>query len=326
MTKDLDSKDWKILYHLCTDSRLSHSKIAKLVSLSKNAVTYRIQRLVEKKIISGFFTIVNFGLLKIDTHDILIRLNTTKDQEMIDFLKAHKNVMVIDRLLGEWNFLVEFGCKNQAEFYSFIGMLKSRFSSIIETYEIHTALESYKIEQLPVELVEEKKILPKPEVKETEKIDIDKTDLKLLAELNKNSAENLFKIGEKIDVTYETVSARMKKLKENGIIIKFTAKINLIALGYDVYLILLDLRNLSKGREVVLKNHLNYQKNIRYSFISSTKPTVFIYLAVKKSEELNTFLSIIKEKFSDIIVSQKYLLSTEQLKYDLFPGGFVSHI
>lgn len=326
MTKELDSKDWKILYQLCTDARQSHSKIAKLVNLSKNAVTYRIQRLVDKKIISGFFTIVNFGQLNLETHSILIRLNTTKDQEFIDFLKAHKNVTVVDRLLGEWNFLVEFGCRTQEDFYSFIGEFKGKFSNIIDAYEVHTSFELYKIEQLPVELVEEQKPLlsPKAEAPKKQVVQINKTDSMLLAELNKDSTANLFKIGERVGLTYETVSSKIKKLKDSGVIVKFTAKINLGALGYDVYLILLGMRNLSKEKEDLLKSHIRRQKNIRFSFISASKPTVFVYLAVKKSEELNLFLSSIREKFSDVTVSQKYLLSTDQLKYELFPEGFIS--
>ena len=321
MSKNLDSKDWKILYQLCTDARLSHNKIGKVVSLSKNAVTYRIQRLINRKIISGFFTIVDLGLLKYETHKLLIRLNTTNDKEKIEYLKSNVNVTVVDRLLGEWNLLVEFGCKNPSEFYSFLSDFKSKFSGMIDGYEIHTSLESYKVEQLPVELVEEKPLLKAQ--KKAENTDIDKVDLKLLSELNKNSTTSLFDLGEKLGITYETVSARIKRLKDSGVIIKFTAKINLMALGYDVYLILLELRNISKEREAALKTYINSQKNIRYSFLSASKPIVFIYLAVKKSEELNTFLLSIKNKFSDIIVNQKYLLSTEQLKYDLFPEGFV---
>ena len=320
--KELDTKDWKLLYQLCQDARLSHNKLGKLVGLSKNAVTYRVERLVSKGIIRRFFTIINHDFLGQKFFNVLLRLNATEEQEkeLVAYLISHPNVTVLDAFVGEWNFLVEFGCKDIGIFYSFISDLKSKFSTILDTYEIHFSLFPYKVEQLPVELVEERR-QPKPFIMGS--AEADETDMKLLRELDKNSTATLFELAKSIGITYETVAARIKKLKEKGIILKFTAQISLGALGYDVYLILLDIRNLSQERELALRGHINGQKNIRYAFMSASKPVVFIYLAVKKSGELNTFLLNIKEKFSDVIVNQKYLLSTKQLKYELFPEGLV---
>jgi len=321
--KKLDKKDWKLLYHLCQDARLSHSKLGKLVGLSKNAVTYRIERLKEKGIIKKFFTIVNHDSLGFNFFNILLRLNATKEQEkgLIDYLISHKNVSVVDSLVGEWNFLVEFGCKDIVTFYDFLSELKINFSHILDTYETHFSLFPYKVEQLPVELVEEKQ-QPKPFVK-TKPVEVDETDLKLLLELDKNSTATLFDLAKSLGITYETVSTRIKKLKENGTILKITAQISLAGLGYDVYVLLLDIRNLSQERESVLRGYINGQKNIRYAFLSATRPVLFIYLAVKKSDDLNIFLLNIKEKFADVIVNQKYLLSPENFKYKLFPEGLI---
>ena len=324
MTKELDAKDWKILYQLCQDARLSHNRIAKLVGLSKNAVTYRIERLKKKGVIQGFFTIINYSKLGLSSCNILIRTaQSTKEREkdLKDFLKTDKRISVTDCLLGEWDFLIEFISGNLEELNSFITDIKSKFSDIIDMYEIHSPLESYKVEQLPVELVEEKPVIKPQEFKPA---DFDKTDLQLLSELNKNSIAPLFELGDKLGLTYETVSARIKKLRESGIIKKFTAKVGLHNLGYDVYLILLELRKFSKEREQALKSYLSFQKNIRYSFLSGSRPFLFVYLAVKSSAELNTFLVGIKEKFSDIVINQKYLLSTGLLKYDLFPEAAVN--
>ncbi len=321
--KELDKKDWKLLYHLCQDARLSHSKLAKLVGLSKNAVTYRIERLKEKGIIKKFFTVVNYDTLGYKSFNVLLRLNATKEQEkeIISYLASNQNISVLDSLVGEWNLFVEFGCKNLDVFYDFISELKSKFSPILDTYEIHFTLFPYKVEQLPVELVEEKQ-QPKPFIKGKD-AKVDETDLKLLSELDKNSTATLFELAKSLGITYETVSARIKKLKSSNIILKITAQISLGSLGYDVYLLILDMRNFTQEREAELRGYINGQKNIRYAFLSATKPVLFIYLAVKKSEELNTFLLNTKEKFADVIVNQKYLLSPENLKYSLFPEGLI---
>lgn len=314
----LDLKDWKILEQLCTDARASHNSIAKSVGLSKNAVTYRVDRLVKKGVISGFFTVFSLGPLNVNVYNVFIRLSG-KEQELVGFLKNHPNTRIVDRLVGEWNFLVEF-VSNLDVFYHFLDELKSRFAGVLDVFEVHPEFEAYKLEQLPVELVKER---PPVVFKHMDNVEIDDVDVRLLFELNKNCTATLFELAGKLGVTYETVSARIKKLKEKGVILRFSAKINLGALGYDVYLVRFDLRNLSTERASALRGFVTAQRNVRYAFVSSYAPVLFLYLAVKKADELNSFLVGIKEKFADVIVNQKYLLSSEQLKYDFFPEGLL---
>lgn len=318
----LDLKDWKILEQLCTNARTSHNSIAKAIGVSKNAVSYKVDRLLKRRVIGGFFAIINLESLGYSIYNLFLRLRAgkEKEQELAVFLKSHPNTQVVDRLVGEWNFLVEFACRQASEMNDFVSDVKSRFSDIIDVFEVHPMLEDYKVEQLPVELVTER---PVALFKKQEKVEVDELDLRLLSELNKNCTASLLVLAKTLGITYETVSARIKRLKEKGIIILFTAKINLGALGYDVYLLRLNLRNLSTERAASLRGYINAQRNIRYAFISAHAPVLFIYLAVKKSEELNNFLMGIKEKFSDVIVNQKYWLSPEQLKYEIFPEGLL---
>jgi len=246
---------------------------------------------------------------------VLIRLRGS-DKELADFLKNHPNTTVVDRLVGEWNFLVEF-VSDISTFYAFLAELKTRFSAVLDVFEVHPELEAYRVQQLPGQV--------KPALsKRTEKVELDDADLKLLFELNKDCTASLLELAKRLGVTYETVSSRIKSLRKKGVIVEFTAKINLHALGYDVYLVMLDLRNLSKERESALRFYINDQKNIRYAFMSASKPVVFIYLAVKKSDELGAFLLDIKEKFSDVIVNQKYLFSSMLLKHEFFPEGLLN--
>lgn len=324
MTKNLDIKDWKILNYLCTDARMSHNQIGKLVGLGKDSVTYRVQRLVKKGIITRFFTIIDQNALGITDYSLFARVNASEEQEadFIQYIKSNPNVSIFDRFLGDWDFLIEFGSRNVLDFYSFLSDLKEKFGEIIDGLELHLTLEAYKLEELSVGLDVEKPAV-KPFKKLVQPVKVDKKDLELIQLLDQDSTQTFFELGEKLGITYETVSARIKRLKELGVILKFSAEINLNALGHDVYLIFLELRNLSKEKDASLRNYINSQKNIRYAFMSATKPILFVYLAVKSASELNTFLSKTKKIFSDSIVSQKYLLSTAQLKNELFPEGFM---
>ena len=157
---NLDKKDWKILELLTQDSRTSHSQIAKKVQLSKNAVTYRIIRLQKLGIITGFFTIINHSLFGTTFYEVLLKINATETEkiELINYLKTNNSVMIFDQLSGEWDFVLELGCKNEQNFFKTIIELKNKFSKIINTFETHPILYSYKVEQLPIELIQNKEV------------------------------------------------------------------------------------------------------------------------------------------------------------------------
>ena len=317
MTVILDKKDWKILSCLCENARMSHNQIAKITKTNKNSVTYKIKRLEKKGIITNFSTIINIKPLGSVFYTILIKINTKKAKEFIDYVKRDTHITVIDEFVGRWNFLIEFACKNPHILFDFLSDLKAKFSDIFDTYEVHPIVELYRIEQLPVELVKRKH--SRQSKHEKEGVVLDTTEKKLLDELNKNSTASLIALGEKIGVTYKTISAKIKKLIDEGIITKFAANISLDALGYDVYMIILDFKNLSTKTEQKLKDYVNQQKNIRTAFLSAAKPRVFVYLAVKDSLELQDFLQDLNSEFGSFIIDQEYFLSSKQIKYDLFP-------
>ena len=55
----LDLKDRKILYELDLNARQSDKEIAKKVGISREAVRYRIQKLIDEGYINYFITLLN---------------------------------------------------------------------------------------------------------------------------------------------------------------------------------------------------------------------------------------------------------------------------
>ena len=55
----LDQKDKKLLYELDFHSRDPYSKLSKRVNLSKQGVEYKINNLIKKGVIKGFYPVIN---------------------------------------------------------------------------------------------------------------------------------------------------------------------------------------------------------------------------------------------------------------------------
>ncbi|MBT3406312.1 Lrp/AsnC family transcriptional regulator [Candidatus Woesearchaeota archaeon] len=321
----LDKKDWKILELLCTDARLSHNQIAKRVGLSKNGVTYRVERLKKNNIIVGFFTILDHGPLGHSFYNLFFRTRASEEEEnkFAKFLCSLPNTLTVDRLSGEWNFVTEMGCSNIYEYFKLFGKIMKEFSNIIETYEVHPVYDAYKVEQLPLGNQIEKEyasfIIPDTIIPKN----LDKADRQLLYELDHDSTTSLRVLSEKIGLTSETVAERIKRLKKNGIINKFTAKMNLEPLGYTYYCIRLDLRDIGGEKERALRNYIINHPRILYSFMSAAQPSVFIYATFKRPESLENFQRETKERFSDNMVNFRYSILTANYKYNIFPKSFL---
>ena len=312
--KDLDSKDWKIMAELAYNARISHNQLAKKAKLTKNAVTYRIERLEKRGIITKY-TILTNQLILGHSFYLLLKTNIIEDEEFIHYLQTNPNIVTSEEFSGEWNYIIEYAVKDAMEFTNIIQQLQDQFSGIIDTFEVHMILKPYGIRMLPIK--QSHFLLPsKPAT-------IDKVDIKLLHELSKKSNLKLYEIGEKIGLSYETVSARIKKLKKTGVIERFITMFDLSKLNYYTYLVILSLRNVNPEKEKMLVSMIKNNNQTLYSFMSASKPQLFFFLAVKEQGDLDIFLKKLKTKFSEIIVNQQYLSSTRMYKYDLFPEGLM---
>src|SRR3989344_6493362 len=110
MTENLDLKDKKLLWALSQDARLSRSQLAKQLGLSKNAVTYRIERLQREGIIEKFIAIINIGALRLDTFCLLLKFNEDiyGNPDILTYFKEQPFINWAVVLSGDWDFFVEF--------------------------------------------------------------------------------------------------------------------------------------------------------------------------------------------------------------------------
>lgn len=63
---------------------------------------------------------------------------------------------------------------------------------------------------------------------------MDNIDKKILVELQKSGRESASNIAEKIDVSVPTITERIRKLEESGVIVGFQAVIDSSKIGFDV--------------------------------------------------------------------------------------------
>ncbi len=106
---DLDTKDQKILYQLDLTSRQSLSQIGKAVRLPKNVVAYRINKLVERGIITNFYTIIDafrLGYLSVRLYLTYQYTTPSIEQNIVDHFKNNNLTYWIASTEGQNNLVV----------------------------------------------------------------------------------------------------------------------------------------------------------------------------------------------------------------------------
>lgn len=320
----LDKKDVLLLYELSRDARMSHTQLGKKIKLSKSSVKYRIDRLKEHGVIDQFTAIIDFRSLGVDSAVLLVRFNGQLNEEMKAFFRTNAYVDWAITLSGHWDILAEVAFRSLKELHIIIATMLQTFSEKIRNYELVFLSKQLRVEHLVKDFYKDLNITtPERDQRATEKTELDSTDRSILRQITLDSETSTLDIARTIGKTIDTVSARLKRLLDSKVIIKYFTEINLSKLGYTEYLYMIKFNNLNQDRISALANEIKQNDNVKYAFLDITETRIVLNFACKETKTVDEFTSEIRKNYDDIIETQEYYLIKEQLKFDLCPQALL---
>lgn len=319
--QNLDSKDYKILYHLFLNSRESLSSIGRKVGLPKTVVKYRIDRLVSENIIQNFNAMIDVFKLGYSVY----RLNFVfqyaspeKEKEIIEYFKNYENTWSASSAKGRYDFTATILVKNPSDFYSFYEDTLKLFRYYFKEIDFSQLYEKfgYKHATLFTEL-------PHSDEKAYEYrytgqiVDIDDVDYQILCILAKNARIPSIDIAKQINMTSTTIINRINKLVNLGIIQRYSITIDTNKLGFKPFNVNLSLRNYDKKNYII-----SYLSNIPFIWeIHKAVGGCDLELSVftLNFEHFHKLMEDIRNKFPDDITSYDYLYVTKIHKTNFLP-------
>ncbi|MBU2560381.1 Lrp/AsnC family transcriptional regulator [archaeon] len=212
----LDKTDRKILKELLTDGRAKYADIGDATGAGSSTIRWRIKRLEEEGIIVGYTCLPDteyFGL-----NMAIFFIKTSGDsKEVINDLKKQGRLTSIVITFGDSNIV----CRGVFEDIGDLLELKESISTIDGISEVQTCITHKGIGmggEAPLELIRKTKRL-------------DKTDARLLEELIKDARIGYTELGKKLKMNASTARLRTMKLVDEGVIRKFTARVDLAKRG-----------------------------------------------------------------------------------------------
>jgi len=107
----IDLKDRKLLFYLLQDSRQSLRTIGKKVGISRELASYRIRRLIKKRIISNFTVDVNeekLGYSLLNYYYKFVNINPNIKDGIIEFFVNNNLTKYVSSIEGVYDLKVEF--------------------------------------------------------------------------------------------------------------------------------------------------------------------------------------------------------------------------
>jgi len=319
----LNKQDYKILFELDNNSRQSLSKIADKIGTSKQVVNNHVKSLLDKGYIEKFLTILDISKLGLSLDKVYLRLirTTSKDEEdIINFLKKNRNVAWLVRTEGVYDLAFALHTKNIVELNQIIYELENKFGKYISEKIVNRVITGeffHRDYLLPNKISE----IRKSSIFESqsEKIKLDEVDALILASLCKNSRTNSVKISEKVKISADAISKRIKNLERSNVIKNYTIVLNTEKLNLLHYKILLRMENFNLNTERKFLDFCKSHKNITFYNKNIGSWEIEIDMEVEKSEEFRNIMRSLKQTFANSIKEYFSLVIYSIEKFNFLP-------
>lgn len=315
----LDKKDKKILIELDKNSRKTDSEIARKVKLSKQVVNYRIQKLLENKVISNFYTILNLGALGFDSYYVFLqfqKLNKEKERKLLNKLNKLDNLGWLISGTGRWDAVALVFAESITVFNTKLTEITKICGEHLYESNFTTLLTS---EHLSYKFLNSKETHSIRQTEKRNELKLDNKDKKILSTISQNARTPLTEIASKTKIPVHVANYRLKKLIKNKLIIGFKPKINVSQLDLQYYLLLIQFANVSDERKRLFLNFCKYNKEIYYVTNTVGFYNAMLDIHVSSARDFKEVLLKLKDQFSDVMKMYESITIFDEHKISYLP-------
>lgn len=317
----LDLKDRKLLYELDCNSRQTVQQLAKKIGLSKDAIKYRINKLIEEGVIKSFNAVIDTGKLGFLSFRLLLKfynLSPAKEKEILDFLLNNKSLIWLVQVEGNWDLNTWFLYKSVEEMNAFWEELLKKYNNHIKRREF--GIYSNVIYLSRAYLLQKKEnsfFLPIISLPKQQKLD--NSDLKIVEILSKNARTSIVDVAAKTGITSKTVINKLKRLEKERLIVGYRTEFNLEKLGYNYYKLHISTFNTNQDNIKKLKQYFQQNPNVVYYDEVLGGYDVEVEVQIENEEKLRNLIEDVRNNFSDIIRDYEILHYFKEHRLRFFP-------
>jgi len=307
----LDKTDRSLLSLLSKDCRTPNTALGAKLRVSKDTVKYRVMNLRKAQVLQGYTAEINTKELGFMSVHLLVQLTAVDPQFLTSAISSMSKldfITVIIQYSASYDLEIGTVAKTLESLEENVATILDILSPQLKDYQLLIITQGIKNSILPGDTSFERQLKRKESSP-------DKLDLQILCCLSEDSTQPLYKIGEKVGMSGDSVRNRIKSLVANGIIKRFIPIINYSVVGLSVYCLLLNIRNPGNRLSSVLLQ----ERSVIWAVRTLGSFNCVAYVAVESNEELHELMIRLRKTFSKDISSSNVFLAYEEFKYTYFP-------
>ena len=311
----LDARDRRLLFELGLDSRQSLTALAGKLRMSKEAVHYRLQKLIEQGVILKLFAQFDSKSFGFNNYAIYLKLEgmpSTLERELHSFIEKTPYSAWLGVLAGRFDLVIRIHVKNVRELDSFLISFLSKFGRYVREKQI-TLRTAQNYFLAPLEIFSEFNP-PKTHTNTSflETTEADDVDIKLLTALYDNSRSTFVDLAEKAGISEETAKFRVQSLLKRKVITGFSCYLDRRKLRLSHYKVFLQFQYPTSERVQSLIEWCENHSSISFIVKCIGPWDLEADFDTHSPEDFNEILKNLRDEFRDLIADHSWVLVTQE--------------
>lgn len=317
-TVKVDVKDRKLIGLLAENSRMPLTKMCKAVMLSRDAVDYRMKRLAQKGVLLNCVPVVNWRALGFNTfHAFMVVDESYKSKitNLVSDLKKHPNTVSVLEYSDRWDLEWTLIAKNVVEYDEVTSEIVHKYYDVILERDSLEVIKHYIALDMPYSFYNGKKKI----FSAYKGAAIDRKDLEIINVLAKDSRTSTYSIGEKVKLSPDAVTLRMRKMETQGIIRNYTSIFNLSKLGYHLYTFVIQVKELTPVEEKKFESFISNHPYVIRAVKTMGIWDILLYITATTPKMFHTTVKELKDHFSSVMRIYQTWVAYKEHCYNTFP-------
>lgn len=320
----IDWKDREILFHLDEDGFQPASKIAKKIKLSKQVVSYRISELQRKKILRRCCAIVNEANIGYTFYKFYLKYKSVDkklEQEIMEFFGKQLNVGLVDTCDGKFDMFIGVWARDTHHLYKIYKELFGVYGQYFEDVSVSIVETAYNSKRGYLIGKTTATEVPLFGGKVESNPEIDELDKKILGILSKEARTRLVDIAKELKITPNTVSYRIKRMKESGVIQGARIVLDRNRIGFLSYKVLVKVNSFDEKELRRFLRHVTQDQHIIDIDLCMGDWNIELDVEIEDYNAFRKLMLELRTNFSNLIKSYDSLLVFYEHTYTYYPMG-----
>ena len=302
--RHIDRKDRRILLELDGDSRRSYSSLAQRLRLPVETVRYRVQNLLERRLILNFFAVIDGGKLGFYYYKVFLKLHNVSEAhvaKVIEFLVSNETVNWVVRVEGSYDLGFTIRVPHPIALSAFIDDLRARYRTYLHSWILSINIKMDFLSRTYLLDRARKQMKIGAYSAHDSPYPLDRPDTLILAELARNSRAAAAEIARKTGLSDDSVLQRIQRMQKDKVIVRYGLVLNNEALGQVNYYVLIYLNKLSHERRESFFSYCTSKSNIVYIIKALGEWDFEISVEAASVDDYRELMMDLTTKYSDII-------------------------